>query len=135
MIRVVIFFTALAVEVALICRDQLLIASLLGFGVVLVIAVAIPVAREMRDIWVAERARLRDLCKPEPPHPLPDLEQVPRLRVRREPHPPWDTATMPVIPVQADGDGPYVATHQKERGLRDALMAALTAAARVGLKD
>lgn len=99
---------------------------------VLLVAAAGPAVRrqwldakaEIRKAWEQEQA-------PEPP-PRPRMETVPR--VKTEGHPPWDTARMPARPGPVDADEPEVAgKHRAERGLREVLMDALKAAARVPL--
>ena len=122
--RLVFACAGMSAEVALIYQQQWLAAGLTGAGVVLVLAM-VPVVAEGRRQWadaVAELRRTREL-------ELPPVADEPESR------PPWETAPMPVVPVVADREELRVARHGKRRGIREALMGALTTAARVGLKD
>ena len=104
-------------------------------AVALLALAAARVAPQARRHWLDAKAEIRKAWEqeqaPEPP-PRPRMETVPR--VKTEGHPPWDTARMPARPGPVDADEPEAAgRHRAERGLREVLMDALKAAARVPL--
>ena len=107
--------------VVLIYRNLWIPAALVGAGV-LVIAVLF-----VRDQMAAAKAEMRQAPEPEP-------EPVPVVRVVRMPRPPWNTAQFPAIP-SVPCAGLEGGKHRKARTPREAVLAAITAAARVGLKD
>lgn len=105
--------------VVLIYRNLWMPAALVGAGV-LVLAVLF-----VRAEVNATRAMMREEPEPEP---------VDVVRVVRMPRPPWSTAQFPAIP-SVPCTGLEGGRHRKSRTPRETVLAAITAAARVGLKN
>ena len=128
-VRKWIGFVAAGVAVVLGYRGHWALAG------VAAVFVVVPAGLWFRDEMAAMKALYREGMQEPGPAPSGGPELVPAPRVRREEHPPWETAPMPVVPVVADREEVRVARHGKRRGLRDSFVEVVTAVARVGLKD
>ncbi len=101
-------------------------------AVALLALAAARVAPQARRHWLDAKAEIRKAWEQEQaPEPAPRMEAV---TVPRESRPPWDTATMPVVPVEEPAAA-HVPEHGRPRDWKDVVMGALTAAAQIGLKD
>ena len=129
-------FAAASCAITLNYSGQLGFGAVMG-GVSLLILAVTAFGPPARQQWLDAKAEIQKAqlprWEPEPP-PRPRMETVTVPRVKTEGHPPWDTARMPARPGPVDADEPEVAgRHRAERGLREVLMDALKAAARVPL--